>query len=99
MHAVNVASCNGVTEWMVGIVTATSIEANDRAIGPLDIIAVVRVHCVGLAAVGNHNPLEGVALRKHTLVYEMSHTIDQLWMTDATMMTLFMESSLQKELI
>ena len=70
MHTVNVTSCSGVTERMVGIVTATSIEANDRAIGPLDIIAVVRVHCVGLAAIGNNYSLEGVTLRGKKMKFE-----------------------------
>ena len=62
MHTVNVSSCNGVAEWMVGIVTATSIEANHRAIRPLHIIAVVSVHCISLAAISDHYPLEGVTL-------------------------------------
>ena len=62
VNTVNVTSCNGVTEWMVGIVTSTSIEANHGAIRPLYIIAVVSVHCIGLATVCDHNPLEGVTL-------------------------------------
>ena len=49
---------------MVGIVTATSIEANHRAIRPLHIIAVVSVHCIGLSAISDHYTLEGIALEQ-----------------------------------
>ena len=64
VNTVNITSHNGVTEWMVGIVVATSIEANHGAIRPLYIIAVVSVHCIGLDDISDHNPLESVTLWK-----------------------------------
>ena len=55
---------------MIGEVTATSIEADHGTIRPLDIIAAVNVHCIGLAAVCDHYPLEGIALGEYKQIKE-----------------------------
>ena len=62
MDAVNVTSRERVTEWVVLVVAAASIEANDRAIRPLHVITVVRVHGICLVPIRDHNALEGVGL-------------------------------------
>jgi hypothetical protein len=53
---------------MVGKVTATSIEANHRAIRPLDVIASVYVYCIGLDTVCDNYPLEGIELKNNQIL-------------------------------
>ena len=65
IDTVNISSCIGVTEWMIGKETATSIESNHRTIRPLYIITAVNVHCIGLDSVCDYYPLESVSLRKY----------------------------------